>query len=109
MWSYGLDSKFEFYDLFSSAFPIHDDGFLGALRLANVHKALVLNWLNVGRVHYVATYAIGGSLVRGNPDKTSDVDTFVIIDDTDVKRMSRVELIEKLRGKPVSIKWQENI
>ncbi|MEK6818819.1 MAG: nucleotidyltransferase domain-containing protein [Nanoarchaeota archaeon] len=102
MWSYGLDSKFEFYDLFSSAFPIHDDGFLGALRLANVHKALVLNWLNVGRVHYVATYAIGGSLVRGNPDKTSDVDTFVIIDDTDVKRMSRVELIEKLRGKIVS-------
>ena len=29
--------------------------------------------------------------------KTSDVDVFVI-DDTDVKRMSRLELLEKLRG-----------
>ncbi len=102
LWNYGLDSKFEFYDALSSAFPVYDDGFLGALRMANIHKALVLNWLNVGRVHYVATYAIGGSLARGNPDKTSDVDTFVIIDDTDVKRMSRIELLEKLRGKIVN-------
>lgn len=101
LWNYGLDSKFEFLDAVSASFPLYDDGFLGALRVANIHKTLVLNWLNVGRVRYVATYAIGGSLVRGTAGKDSDVDTFVIIDDTDVKRMSRVELIEKLRGKIV--------
>ena len=101
LWNYGLDSKFEFIDAIASSFPLHDSGFLGSLRVASIHKNLVLNWLNVGRVRYVATYAIGGSLVRGTADKTSDVDTFVIIDDTDVKRMSRIELLEKLRGKIV--------
>jgi predicted nucleotidyltransferase len=97
LWNYGLDSKYEFIDAISASFPLHDTGILGALRVANIHKTLVLNWLNTGRVRYVATYAIGGSLVRGTADNTSDVDTFVIIDDTDVKRMSRVELLDKLR------------
>ncbi len=99
--NYGLDSKYEFIDAISASFPLYDTGYLGALRVASIHKNLVLNWLNVGRIRYVATYAIGGSLVRGTADKTSDVDTFVIIDDTDVKRMSRVELLEKLRGRIV--------
>jgi len=99
LWNYGLDSKYEFIDAIASSFPLHDDGFLGALRVASIHKNLVLNGLNVGRVRYVATYAIGGSLVRGTAGADSDVDTFVIIDDTDVKRMSRIELLEKLRGK----------
>lgn len=101
VWNYGLDSKFEFVDAIAMSYPLHDNGFLGAMRVAILHKNLVLNWLNTGRVKYVATYAIGGSLVRGTADKTSDVDTFVIIDDTDVKRMSRIELLEKLRGKIV--------
>ncbi|HIF15057.1 MAG TPA: hypothetical protein EYQ86_06990, partial [Bacteroidetes bacterium] len=43
-------------------------------------------------------YVVGGSLVRGEAIKTSDVDVTVIIDDTDVKRMPRMELKEKLRG-----------
>jgi predicted nucleotidyltransferase len=101
MWNYGLDSKFEFVDAVAACFPLYDKGFLGALRVASIHKNLVLNWLNVGRIRYVATYAIGGSLVRGTADENSDVDTFVIIDDTDVKRMSKVELLDKLRGKIV--------
>ncbi|MDO8459885.1 MAG: nucleotidyltransferase domain-containing protein [Nanoarchaeota archaeon] len=101
LWNYGLDSKFEFIDAIATSYPLHDNGFLGALRVATIHKNLVLNWLNTGRAKYVATYAIGGSLVRGTADKTSDVDTFVIIDDTDVKRMSRIELLEKLRGRIV--------
>lgn len=101
VWNYGLDSKFEFIDAIGACYPLYDKGFLGALRVASIHKSLVLNWLNVGRIRYVATYAIGGSLVRGTADENSDVDTFIIIDDTDVKRMSRVELLEKLRGKIV--------
>ncbi|RMD67011.1 hypothetical protein D6817_02775 [Candidatus Pacearchaeota archaeon] len=99
LWTYGLDSRFEFLDAIALSFPLHDTGILGSLRVAVIHKNLVLNWLNRGRAKYVATYAIGGSLVRGTADKTSDVDTFVIIDDTDVKRMSAIELREKLRAK----------
>ncbi|MEI6731616.1 MAG: nucleotidyltransferase domain-containing protein [archaeon] len=94
LWNYGLDSKFELVDAMSAMFPLHDKGFLGALRVANIHKSLVLRKFE----KYVASYVIGGSLVRGTATKESDVDVFVIIDDTDVKRMSRVELLEKLRG-----------
>mgnify|MGYP001610583862 CR=1 FL=1 len=94
LWNYGLDSKYELLDFISASFPLHDNGFLGSLRVANIHKTLVLRKFE----KYVASYAIGGSLVRGTAGKDSDVDTFVIIDDTDVKRMPRLELKEKLRG-----------
>jgi predicted nucleotidyltransferase len=94
LWNYGLDSKFEFVDAISGSFPIYDNGFLGALRIASFHKSLVLRKFE----KYVASYVIAGSLVRGTANKDSDVDVFVIIDDTDVKRMSRIELLERLRG-----------
>ncbi len=94
LWNYGLDSKFEFLDAISASFPLHDNGFLGALRVVSIHKSLVLRKFE----KYVASYVIGGSLVRGTADKDSDVDVFVVIDDTDVKRMPRIELLEKLRG-----------
>lgn len=94
IWNYGLDSKFEFVDAIAAAFPLHDTGILGALRVANIHKTLVLRKFE----KYVASYVVGGSLVRGTADKDSDVDTFVIIDDTDVKKMPRLQLKEKLRG-----------
>ena len=95
VWNYGLDSKYEFIDAIGASFPLYDkSGFLGQLRLATIHKNLVLRKFE----KYVATYAIGGSLARGTAGKDSDVDTFVIIDDTDVKRMPRLQLLEKLRG-----------
>ena len=94
LWHYGLDSKFDLLDGVGASFPIYDGGFLGVLRLANIHKSLVLRKFE----KYVASYVIGGSLVRGVAGKDSDVDTFVIIDDTDVKRMPRLELLEKLRN-----------
>lgn len=94
LWNYGLDSKFEFLDAIAACFPIQDNGFLGAFRVANIHKTLVLRKFE----KYVASYVIAGSLVRGTAGKDSDVDVFVVIDDTDVKRMPRIELLEKLRG-----------
>lgn len=94
LWNYGLDSKFEMLDAVSAGFPLHDSGFLGALRVANIHKSLILRKFE----KYVASYFIAGSLVRGTASGDSDVDVFVIIDDTDVKRMPRLELLEKLRG-----------
>ncbi len=94
VWNYGLDSKFEFIDAVGASFPLHDKGILGAIRVANIHKSLVLRKFE----KYVASYVIAGSLIRGTANKDSDVDTFVIIDDTDVKRMPRLQLLEKLRG-----------
>ncbi len=94
LWNYGLDSKFEFVDAIAGSYPLHDTGFLGALRVASFHKSLVLRKFE----KYVASYVIAGSLVRGTAGKDSDIDVFIVIDDTDVKRMSRVELLERLRG-----------
>ncbi len=94
IWELCLDSKFELSQPVAMSFPLYDKGILGALRAAEIHKSLVLNKFE----KYVVSYVIGGSLVRGEAVKTSDVDVFVIINDTDVKRMPRVELKERLRG-----------
>jgi predicted nucleotidyltransferase len=95
IWNLGLDSKFDVFEAFAMSFPVYDKkGFLAGIRVSSVHRSLVLRKFE----KYVTTYAVNGSFVRGDTKKTSDVDVFIIIDDTDVKRMGRIELLEKLRG-----------
>ena len=94
LWEICMDSKYEIIEAIGMAYPLYDKGILGALRVAQIHKSLVLKKFE----KYVYSYVIGGSLVRGEIIKTSDVDIYVIIDDTDVKRMPRLELKEKLRN-----------
>ena len=94
IWEVAFDQKFELSGAISMAYPLHDTGILGALRVSEIHKSLVLQKFE----KYVVSYVIGGSLVRGETEKTSDVDVFVIINDTDVKRMPRRELLDRPRG-----------
>ncbi|PIO07692.1 hypothetical protein COU59_02865 [Candidatus Pacearchaeota archaeon CG10_big_fil_rev_8_21_14_0_10_34_12] len=94
VWEICLDSKFELAEAIGMSFPLYDKGFLGALRVAEIHKSLVLQKFE----RYVVSYVIGGSVVRGDAIKTSDVDVFIVINDTDVKRMPRLELKERLRS-----------
>jgi len=94
IWGLCLDGKFELSGAIAMAFPLYDKGILGALRVAEIHKSLVLQKFE----RYVVSYVIGGSLVRGEAVKTSDVDIFIVINDTDVKRMPRLELKERLRA-----------
>lgn len=94
LWEICMDSKYEIIEAIGMAYPLHDKGILGSLRVAQIHKSLVLKKFE----KYVYSYVIGGSLVRGEAIKTSDVDIYIIIDDTDVKRMPRLELKEKLRN-----------
>lgn len=93
-WNLGLDSKFEVMEAIAMSYPIMDKAFLSHIRVAQIHKSLVLKKFE----KYVTSYVVGGSLTTGTAKKDSDVDIFVIIDDTDVKRMPRLELKEKLRG-----------
>jgi predicted nucleotidyltransferase/uncharacterized protein (UPF0332 family) len=93
LWEICLDSKFEMIGAIAMAFPVYDKGFLGALRVAEIHKSLVVQKFD----KYVVSYVIAGSFLRGDATKTSDVDVFIIINDTDVKRMPRMELKERLR------------
>ena len=94
IWEICMDQKFELYAAMAMSFPLYDKGILGAMRVTEIHKSLVLQKFE----KYVVSYVLGGSLIRGEAQKTSDVDVFVIINDTDVKRMPRLELKERLRG-----------
>ena len=94
IWEGCMDSKFEITNAIGMSFPLYDKGILAGLRVAEIHKSLVLQKFE----KYVVSYVIAGSLVRGDATKTSDVDVFVVINDTDVKRMPRLELKERLRS-----------
>ncbi len=94
IWEMCLDSKFDLAGAIAMSFPLYDNGFLGALRMAEIHKSLVLQKFE----KYVVSYVVAGSFVGGTATPTSDLDVYVIINDTDVKRMPRVELKERLRS-----------
>lgn len=94
LWNLGLDSKFEVFEAIAMSFPIMDKGLLAGIRAAQIHKSMVLKKFE----KYVTSYVVYGSMTRGDTIKTSDIDIGIIIDDTDVKRMPRMELKEKLRG-----------
>jgi len=87
IFNYCLDSKYDVAEFIGMSFPLFDKGLLGALRVAEIHKSLCLRKFE----KYVASYIIAGSLVRGTTTKTSDVDVYIVIDDTDVKRMPSIE------------------
>jgi predicted nucleotidyltransferase/uncharacterized protein (UPF0332 family) len=92
IWQLCFDAKYEYVEAIAMSLPIHDTGLLGALRVANIHKILTIGKFE----RYVVSYVLAGSIVRGQATTTSDVDVFIVIDDTDVKRMSRIELKERL-------------
>ncbi|MEM1988535.1 MAG: nucleotidyltransferase domain-containing protein [Candidatus Woesearchaeota archaeon] len=94
LWQNCYDGNFEILKIFSLGYNIADKGLVGALRMSEIHKIMVLEKFE----KYIVAYVIAGSVVRGEATPTSDVDAFVVVDDTDVKRMSRVELREKLRA-----------
>ncbi len=94
LWEICFDGKYEYIEAISMSFPLFDKGILGELRVASIHKTLVLRKFE----RYIVSYVVAGSMVRGEAKKVSDVDVYIIIDDTDVKRMSRLELKEKLRA-----------
>src|SRR3989304_2733839 len=94
IWESCLDSKFELVAAIGMSYPLHDTGILEGLRVAEIHKALVLQKFD----KYIVSYVIAGSMVRGDVGKESDVDVFIVINDTDVKRMPRLELKERLRS-----------
>ncbi len=94
VWDMCLKGKYEILNLITIGVPIYDAGWLGALKAAEVHKRMVLQKFE----KYVVSYVLAGSLVKGRATKESDIDTFIVIDDTDVTRMTAAELVSKLRA-----------
>jgi len=93
-WQNCYDGKYESLQLIALSAPIFDRGMLAAIKIAEVHKTMVLKKFE----KYIVSYVLAGSLVQGRATPTSDIDVWIVIDDTDVKKMTRAELKDKLRA-----------
>lgn len=102
VWQDCNDSKYELTQRFENSATVHDDGMLAAFKITGLHKRMVLDKFE----KYIVSYVLVGSLVQGKATPESDIDVFIIIDDTDVKKMSRAELKDKLRAIIVSMGQQ---
>src|SRR3989344_2162726 len=94
LWQSCYDAKYDLLRMIAMGAPIYDTGMLGAIKLAEIHKSMVLKKFE----KYIVAYVLAGSLVQGKATSSSDVDVWIVIDDTDVKKMTRVELKDKLRA-----------
>jgi len=94
LWQNIYDAKYELLQLISVSAPVFDNGMLSAIKIAEIHKVMVLKKFE----KYIVSYVLAGSLVQGRATKTSDIDVWIVIDDTDVKKMTRAELKDKLRA-----------
>ncbi len=101
-WQSCCDGKQDLLQLVTMSAPVYDTGMLGAIKISEIHKNMVLKKFE----KYIACYVLAGSLVRGKATPKSDIDTFVVIDDTDVKKMSRAELKDKLRAIIIDMAFQ---
>ncbi len=102
IWANCLDSKYEIAEMIANSAAVYDTGVLASMKLAEIHKAMVIKKFE----KYIVSYVLAGSLVQGRASPESDVDTFVIIDDTDVKKMTRAELKDKLRSIIISMTYE---
>ena len=94
LWQNSYDGKYDLNKLISMGAPIHDTGMLAAIKIAEIHKSLVIKKFE----KYILSYVLAGSLTQGKATPTSDIDVWIVIDDTDVKKMTRAELKDKLRA-----------
>ncbi len=94
LWQNCYDAKYDLNKLISLGAAIHDGGMLAAIKIAEIHKSMVLKKFE----KYILSYVLAGSLTQGKATPTSDIDVWVVIDDTDVKKMTRAELKDKLRA-----------
>ncbi len=94
VWQNSYDGKYDMNKLIAMGAPIHDTGMLAAIKISEIHKTMVLKKFE----KYILSYVLAGSLTQGRATATSDIDVWIVIDDTDVKKMTRVELRDKLRA-----------
>ena len=87
-----FDGKYEIIEMIAQGLALYDPkDLLAAIKISQIHQNMVLKKFD----KYIVSYIAVGSLFRG--DATShDIDVSIVVDDTDVKKMTRVELKDKL-------------
>ncbi len=92
-----FDSVYDELKRLGSSFVYKDNrGFISALKTIDIHRNMLLQKFE----KYIVVYAGAGSWLRG--EKSNDFDVFVVVDDTDVKRMPRMQVKDQL----TRIIWQ---
>ncbi|MDD5053975.1 MAG: nucleotidyltransferase domain-containing protein [Candidatus Nanoarchaeia archaeon] len=97
LWQSCYDQKYELMGALTnpqSSKILYDKGFIKGLTAAQVLKTMSLGKLK----RYILSIILVGSVSRGTMHEHSDVDLSFVIDDTDVKKMSRHEVLARLRG-----------
>lgn len=94
LWQACYDAKYEMLQMIAMAAPVYDKGMLAAIKIAEIHRSMVIKKFE----KYIVSYVLAGSLVQGRATPQSDIDVFIVVDDTDVKKMTRAELKDKLRA-----------
>jgi uncharacterized protein (UPF0332 family)/predicted nucleotidyltransferase len=94
LWQSCYDAKYDMLEMIAMSAPVHDNGMLSAVKIAEIHKSMVVKKFE----KYIVSYVLAGSLVQGRATPRSDIDVFIVVDDTDVKKMTRAELKDKLRA-----------
>ncbi|MFA5333020.1 MAG: nucleotidyltransferase domain-containing protein [Candidatus Nanoarchaeia archaeon] len=97
LWQSCYDQKYELMSAITnpqSSKTLYDKGFIKGLTAAQVLKSMALEKLK----RYILSIILVGSVSRGTMHEHSDVDISFVIDDTDVKKMSRHEVLARLRG-----------
>ena len=102
VWQSCYDAKYDLLKTIAMSAPVFDTGMLSAIKIAEVHKKMVLEKFE----KYIVAYVLAGSIVQGKATPESDIDVFIVIDDTDVKRMTRAELKDKLRSIIIGMGFQ---
>ncbi|MFW6285865.1 MAG: hypothetical protein ACOC16_01710 [Nanoarchaeota archaeon] len=86
-----FDAIYDDIQKLGSSFIFRDNrGFISALKSIDIHRNMLLQKFE----KYVVVYAGAGSWLRG--EKSNDFDVFIVVDDTDVKRMPRAQVKEQL-------------
>lgn len=94
LWQACYDAKYDLLQMIAMGQIVYDKGMLAAVKISEIHKGMVLKKFE----KYIVSYVLAGSLVQGRATPESDIDVFIVIDDTDVKKMTRAELKDKLRA-----------
>jgi len=94
VWQSCYDAKYDILQMIAMSAPVYDTGMIAAIKISEIHKSMVLKKFE----KYIVSYVLAGSLVQGKATPTSDIDVCIIVDDTDVKKMTRAELRDKLRA-----------
>jgi predicted nucleotidyltransferase len=99
LWQSCYDQKSDLVKMIAICSPIYDKGVLSAVKISEIHKSMVIKKFE----KYIVSYTIFGAFTKGRITPESDIDVAIVVDDTDVKKMTRAELKDKLRAIIISM------